>query len=219
MSAISAGCKQRIERRRYRSGLRPRRFLLVWLDGWRPLGSRRSAAKDAFVNDRQTRQQPPHPRPARQRDHGQELDHRSRGADADEQPRRRGRRGPAEPGRLWRHRPRRAQLAMLRQDRRDAGAARGRPDPARPVGQAGRRVPHAQGRAASAHRQLQPRAQMGELGGVQRARSQGAHDVRPDDRRQLDLHRHARASSKAPTRPSSRWAASIMAATSRASGS
>ena len=47
----------------------------------------------------------------------------------------------------------------------------------------------------------------------------GPDDVRPDDRRQLDLHRHARASSKAPTRPSPKWAASIMAATSRASGS
>ena len=81
--------------------------------------------------------------------------------------------------------------ALLRQDRRDARAARGRPDPARPVGQAGRRVPHPQGCAARAHRQLQPRAQMGELGGVQRARSQGADDVRPDDGRQLDLHRHA----------------------------
>ena len=121
----------------------------------------------------------------------QELDHRGRGSDADEQSRRRGRRGPAEPGRLWRHRPRSAQLGMLRQDRRDARAAGGGPDPARPVGQAGRRVPHAQGRAARAHRQLQPRAQMGELGGVQRARSQGPDDVRPDDRRQLDLHRHA----------------------------
>ena len=138
-----------------------------------------------------TRQQPPHPRPPRQRDRGQELGDRSRGADADEQSRRRGRRGSAEPGRLRRHRPRRAQLGMLRQDRRDARAARGRPDPARPVGQAGRRLPHPQGCAARAHRQLQPRAQMGDLGGVQRARSQGADDVRPDDRRQLDLHRHA----------------------------
>ena len=35
----------------------------------------------------------------------------------------------------------------------------------------------------------------------------------------VDLHRHARASSKAPTRPSPKWAASIMAATSRANGS
>ena len=31
-----------------------------------------------------------------------------------------------------------AGLGELRQDRRDPGAARGRPDPARPVGQAGR---------------------------------------------------------------------------------
>ena len=59
-----------------------------------------------------------------------------------------------------------------------------------PVGQAGRRVPHPQGRAARAPRQLQPRPQMGDLGDVQRARSRRADDVRPDDRRQLDLHRH-----------------------------
>ncbi len=54
---------------------------------------------------------------------------------------------------------------------------------------------------------------------LQRARSQGPDDVRPDDRRLLDLHRHARASCRAPTRPSPRPAASTTAATSRASGS
>ena len=43
-----------------------------------------------------------------------------------------------------------------------------------PVGQAGRRVPHPQGRAARAPRQLQPRPQMGDLGEVQRTRSRRA---------------------------------------------
>ena len=60
------------------------------------------------------------------------------------------------------------------------------------------------------HRQFQPRAALGDLGAFQRARSQGADDVRPDDGRLVDLHRHARASCRAPTRPSSRWAASII---------
>ena len=52
------------------------------------------------------------------------------------------RRGARGAGRLWRHRPGGARLGKLRRDRRDAEAARGRRDPARPVGQAGRRVPH-----------------------------------------------------------------------------
>jgi imidazolonepropionase len=105
------------------------------------------------------------------------------GPDAHEQPRPRGRREPAEPGRLWRHRPRGAQLGVLRPHRRDAEAAGGRRDPAGPVRQAGRRVPHPQGRAARADRQLQPGAALGDLGPFQRARPQGPDDVRPDDRR------------------------------------
>ena len=68
--------------------------------------------------------------------------------------------------------------------------ARGRRDAARAVGQAGRRLPHACGCAARADRQLQPRAALGHLGPLPRARSQGAHDVRPDDGRLVDLYRH-----------------------------
>ena len=49
-------------------------------------------------------------------------------------------------------------------------AARGRRDPARPVRQAGRRLPHPQGRAPRPHRQLEPRAALGDLGPFQRAR-------------------------------------------------
>ena len=57
--------------------------------------------------------------------------------------------------------------------------------------QAGRRLPDARLRAARADRQRQPRARLGELGRVPPARCPGADDVRPDDGRQLDLHRHA----------------------------
>jgi urocanate hydratase len=52
--------------------------------------------------------------PDRAGDRGQELDHRSRGADADEQSRPRRRRGAGGAGRLWRHRPRGARLGELR---------------------------------------------------------------------------------------------------------
>ena len=68
--------------------------------------------------------------------------------------------------------------------------ARGRRDAARAVGQAGRRVPHARVGAARADRQLQPRARVGDLGRVPPARGPRADDVRPDDRRVVDLHRH-----------------------------
>ena len=78
---------------------------------------------------RSTRQQPPHPRAPRKRDHGQKLGDRSGRPNADEQSRRRGRRGSAEPGRLWRHRPRRAQLgnASTRSSRRSSGSRKTRP--------------------------------------------------------------------------------------------
>ena len=69
--------------------------------------------------------------------------------------------------------------------------ARGRRDAAGPVRQAGRRLPHPHRRAARADRQLEPGAALGDLGPFQRARSQGPDDVRPDDRRVLDLHRLA----------------------------
>ena len=43
--------------------------------------------------------------------------------------------------------------------------------------------------AARADRQLEPRAEVGDLGALQRARPQGPDDVRPDDRGLVDLHR------------------------------
>ena len=72
--------------------------------------------------------------------HREELAHRGAAADADEQPRSRGRREPEGARRLRRHRPRRAQLGVLRRDRRGAARARRRRVAADPVGQAGRRV-------------------------------------------------------------------------------
>ena len=40
------------------------------------------------------------------------------------------------------------------------------------------------------HRQLEPRGRLGELGRVPPPREARAHDVRADDRRLVDLHRH-----------------------------
>ena len=119
----------------------------------------------------------------------QELADRSAAAHADEQPRPRGGGEARRAGGLRRHRPRRARLGELRPHRRGAAHARGRRDAAGAVGQAGRRVPHARRCAARADRQLQPRAALGDLGALQRARSQGPDDVRPDDGRLVDLHR------------------------------
>ena len=131
------------------------------------------------------------PRAARARDLREELAHRGAAADADEQPRSRGGREAARARRLRRHRPRRARLGELRPHRRGAARARRRRDAARAVRQAGRRLPHPRRRAARADRQLEPRAGLRDLGALPRARSQGAHDVRPDDGRLVDLHRLA----------------------------
>ena len=73
-------------------------------------------------------------------------------------------------------------VAALRRARRRRIAAD-------PVGQAGRRVPHACRCAARADRQFEPRAALGDVGALQRARPQGPDDVRPDDGRLVDLHR------------------------------
>ena len=70
-------------------------------------------------------------------------------------------------------------------------AARERRDAARAERQAGRRLPHARDGAARADREQPPRARLGRLGDVPAARGRGADDVRPDDGRVVDLHRHA----------------------------
>ena len=51
-------------------------------------------------------------------------------------------------------------------------------------------LPHARHGATGADLELDARAEVGRLGDVPRARGAGAHDVRADDRRLLDLHRH-----------------------------
>ena len=58
-----------------------------------------------------------------------------------------------------------------------------------PVRQAGRCVPHARRRAARAARQLESGAEVVDVGALQRARPPRPDDVRPDDRRFVDLHR------------------------------
>ena len=78
----------------------------------------------------------------------------------------------------------------LRRDRRGAARPERRRDAAGPVGQAGGGVPDAPRRAARADRQLAARAAVRDLGRVPAARGRGADDVRADDRRLVDLHRH-----------------------------
>ena len=113
----------------------------------------------------------------------------SRPADAREQPRP-GQRGAARrPRRLRRDRPRRAELGVLRSDRRDPEAPRRHRDDARPVGQSGRGLRNARGRAARPHLELHARAGLGDGRGVPPARGIGPDHVRADDRGLLDLHR------------------------------
>ena len=135
-----------------------------------------------------------------------------RAADADEQPRPRGRRAPGRPRRLRRHRQGRALLGGVRRDRARAARARGRRDAARAVGQAGRRLPHARVGAARADRQLEPRARVGDVGRVPPPRGPRADDVRADDRRARGSTSARRASCRARTRPSPRSRAATSAA-------
>ena len=97
--------------------------------------------------------------------------------------------------------------------------ARRRRDAARPVGEAGRRVQDARGRAARADRELEPRPALGDVGALQRARPQGPDDVRPDDGRARGSTSAARGSCRARTRRSPRRGGSTTAASSAASGS
>ncbi len=132
--------------------------------------------------------------PRRHRHHavGEELAHRSAAAHAHEQPRPgRGRASRGTRG-LWRHRPRGARLGELRSHRRNPETPRGRSDAAHPVRQSRSGVfTDSCRRAARVVSQLQPGAALEHLGALQRARSQGTHDVRPDDGRLVDLHRLA----------------------------
>ena len=110
-------------------------------------------------------------------------------AHAREQPPSRRRREALRARRLRRDRQGRAQLAELPRDRARAPAARRRGDAARAVGQAGGGVRDPRGRPPRAAGQLEPGPGLGELGRVPQARRGRADDVRPDDRRVVDLHR------------------------------
>ena len=130
------------------------------------------------------------PRPARQRADLPRLGPGSGPPDAHEQPRPGGRREPRRPRRLRRHRPGRPVMGGVRRDRPRASPTGRRRDAPRPVGQAGGRVPNPRVVAPGPDRQLEPRRQVGQLGRLPRARARGPDDVRPDDGRLVDLHRH-----------------------------
>ena len=115
---------------------------------------------------------------------------RSSDADVDEQPRSRGGRAAGRSRRLRRHGSRCPLVGRVRCDRADTHNARRRRDVARAVRQTGRCVPHPRVGAAGVDRQLQSRAGVGQLGGVPATRGDGPDDVRADDRRIVDLHRH-----------------------------
>ncbi len=125
-------------------------------------------------------------------------------ADADEQPRPRGGRAPRRPRGVRGDGPGGALVGGIRRDLRHAHDARRRRDDARPVRQAGRRVPHQRVGAPRAHRQLQPRARLGQLERVPPARGARADDVRPDDGRARGSTSARRASCKVPTSASPR---------------
>ena len=112
-----------------------------------------------------------------------------RDADADEQPRSRGRRAPRGPRRLRRHRSRRPVLGGVRRDRPHAEGPRRRRDAPGPVREAGRRVPHPRDGPARPDLERDARAEVGRLGHLPRARARRPHDVRPDDGGLVDLHR------------------------------
>ena len=113
-------------------------------------------------------------------------------AHAREQPRSRGRRAPAGPGRLRRDRQGGAQLGVLR--RRSCASSTRLGDDETLLVQSGKPVgvfeTHADApRVLIANSNLVPH--VGDVGALPRARAAGPDDVRPDDRRVLDLHRHA----------------------------
>ncbi len=114
----------------------------------------------------------------------------SAAAHAPQQPRSRGRRAPGTARRLRGKRTRRAHPRSAQGHRADPPAARSRRDAARPERQARRRLQDARVGATRPARELPARPALGDLGRVPPAGGGGADDVRPDDGRQLDLHRH-----------------------------
>ncbi len=111
-------------------------------------------------------------------------------ADAREQPPPRRRRAPRGPRRLRRHRQGGPRPGQPADHQARAHAPGRRRDAARPVGQARRGLRDPRAGSARAHRQLEPRPPVGDLGALPRARRGRPDDVRPDDRGVVDLHRH-----------------------------
>ena len=120
------------------------------------------------------------------------LADRGAAAHAAQQPRSRGCRAPREARRLRRLGTRCAIARRAARDRAHAAAPRRRRDVARAIRQAGRRVQDACRRASCADRERAARARLGDVGRVPPARGRRPDDVRPDDGRIVDLHRHAR---------------------------
>jgi hypothetical protein len=109
--------------------------------------------------------------------------------DADEQPRPRGRRAPRRPRRLRRHRQGGARLeafdAIVRTLRRS------RPTRRCSCSRASRSASSARTPTRRACSSPTPTScQLGHLGALPTSSSEGPDDVRPDDRRLVDLHRH-----------------------------
>ena len=88
-------------------------------------------------------------------------------------------------------RPCGAELGGVRCDRAGAPRAGERRDAPRAVGEAGGGFSDAHLGAAGAHRELEPGAALGDVGGLRRARASGAPHVRADDGGLLDLYRDA----------------------------
>ena len=115
----------------------------------------------------------------------------SRSAAAHARERARGRRRSRTPRRLRRARPRGAQLARARCDRRCAQGARGRRNADRAIGQADRHFAHARARAGRHHGELQRRRTVGDAGDVLRPREERPHLLGRAYRRRLAVHRFA----------------------------
>ena len=141
-------------------------------------------------HDRPFPQRPRHPRPPGPGEIRQALDDGGAAPDADEQPRRRG--GGEARASWWSMAASAGPRATGTASRRSSRTLRRLEETQTLLVQSGKPVgvfAHPRRRAARADRQQQPGAALGELGAFLRARSQGADDVRPDDRRVLDLHR------------------------------
>ena len=131
------------------------------------------------------------PRTARVDAEREVVGNRGAAADAAQQPRRRSRRTAGGPRGLRRLGARGALARRTEGNRPRAAGARRRRDPARSVRQARRGLPDDDAVTARADRELAARAALGDVGRVPPARGGGADDVRPDDGRVVDLHRHA----------------------------